>query len=265
MVRDADGARRRRDRSSRRPGRRRILRRVPRVKRLGAAVDGIARGFARPRVVTRPVRYVLLAIGSERLGGPIARRHRRRLVTPYATAEVADEAGRIGPARSAAMHADPPLRRELLRQSFHTNLPELLRYADRSSMANSREVRLPFLDRSVAGVCALAPGRLRLSRRSHEGRASRRCSERRAGIGRFIGATRSASSRPGAWLAEPARVTRVTDVLLDPGARARSLYRADVIELDARAARWRDPGAIWRALNLELWLRAFEPPGRSAR
>ena len=68
-----------------------------------------------------------------------------------------------------------------------------------------------------------------------------------------------------AWLAEPAWVTRVTDVLLDPGARARSLYRADVIELDARAARWRDPGAIWRALNLELWLRAFERPGCSAR
>ncbi len=42
------------------------------------------------------------------------------------------------------------MRRELLLETFVTSLPTLLRYADRSSMAHSREVRLPYLDRRVA-------------------------------------------------------------------------------------------------------------------
>ncbi|MBK6561586.1 asparagine synthase (glutamine-hydrolyzing) [Candidatus Amarobacter glycogenicus] len=53
-------------------------------------------------------------------------------------------------------HVDGPspfpdrLRNELVRWQTTTQLPEFLRYADRNSMAFSREVRLPFLDHRLA-------------------------------------------------------------------------------------------------------------------
>lgn len=45
------------------------------------------------------------------------------------------------------------LRNELVRWQLTTQLPELLRYADRNSMAFGREVRLPFLDHRLAEFC----------------------------------------------------------------------------------------------------------------
>jgi len=60
------------------------------------------------------------------------------------------------------------------------------------------------------------------------------------------------------WLHEPAWMDRIKEVLLDPAARARTLYAADAIAEDAGAGRWRDSAGIWRALNLELWLAAFD-------
>lgn len=45
------------------------------------------------------------------------------------------------------------LRNELLRWQTTTQLPELLRYADRNSMAFGREVRLPFLDHRLVEYC----------------------------------------------------------------------------------------------------------------
>jgi hypothetical protein len=49
---------------------------------------------------------------------------------------------------------------------------------------------------------------------------------------------------------------RAADVLLDADARSRGLYDMAAIEADVRAGTWRDPTALWHALNLELWLRA---------
>ena len=45
------------------------------------------------------------------------------------------------------------LRNELVRWQTTTQLPEFLRYADRNSMAFSREVRLPFLDHRLVDYC----------------------------------------------------------------------------------------------------------------
>lgn len=45
------------------------------------------------------------------------------------------------------------LRNELVRWQATTQLPEFLRYADRNSMAFSREVRLPFLDHRLVEYC----------------------------------------------------------------------------------------------------------------
>jgi len=59
----------------------------------------------------------------------------------------------------APAHVDAPrpfgdrLRNELVRWQTTTQLPEFLRYADRNSMAFSREVRLPFLDHRLTEFC----------------------------------------------------------------------------------------------------------------
>ena len=53
-------------------------------------------------------------------------------------------------------------RNELVRWQLVTQLPEFLRYADRNSMAFSREVRLPFLDHRLAEYCMGLPPELLL-------------------------------------------------------------------------------------------------------
>ncbi len=70
--------------------------------------------------------------------------------------------------RFAPAHAEAPqpfddrLRNELVRWQTTTQLPEFLRYADRNSMAFSREVRLPFLDHRLAEFCFGLPADLML-------------------------------------------------------------------------------------------------------
>jgi len=54
------------------------------------------------------------------------------------------------------------LRNELVRWQMTTQLPELLRYADRNSMAFGREARMPFLDHRLAEYCMGLPPALLL-------------------------------------------------------------------------------------------------------
>lgn len=70
----------------------------------------------------------------------------------------------------APSHVDSPepfpdrLRNELVRWQTVTQLPEFLRYADRNSMAFSREVRLPFLDHRMVEYCFGLPVDLLLNK-----------------------------------------------------------------------------------------------------
>jgi asparagine synthase (glutamine-hydrolysing) len=65
------------------------------------------------------------------------------------------------------------------------------------------------------------------------------------------------------WLRKPGFRARIGEVLLDPAACARGLYDSAAIEADLATGGWRDPAAIWRALNAELWLRELvEAPQR---
>jgi asparagine synthase (glutamine-hydrolysing) len=48
--------------------------------------------------------------------------------------------------------------------SVHSVLPELLRYADRNSMAHGREVRLPFLDHKLAGFLFYLPADYKMNK-----------------------------------------------------------------------------------------------------
>jgi asparagine synthase (glutamine-hydrolysing) len=198
---------------------------------------------------------VIRALGAERLPEPLARRHRRGLATPYATSEVA----RAGAAatRPPDLGGGDPLRRELLRQAFATRLPELLRYADRDSMAHAREVRLPFLDRRVAEFAFSVDPKLLYA--GGETKAVLRQAlhdvvpapvlERREKVGFEPPQDR--------WLADPALFAYARERLLDPAACTRDLVDRDALEADVAAGRWRDPAGLWRALNLELWLAAL--------
>jgi len=222
----------------------------------GAELRALARGGEERQAL-------LLAIGAERLPHGIAKRHRMRLASPYAVAEVARAAAALDPpAVDWAQHRGP-LVRELARQAFHTSMPALLRYADRNSMAHSREVRLPFLDRRIAELTYSLPPEFlyrdgvtkRVLRDAVHDVVPAQVLDRREKVG--------FETPEASWLTTPEMIAHVTEVLLDPGARAGALLDRQALEADVRAGRWRDPNAAWRALNLELWLQAFATP-RSA-
>jgi asparagine synthase (glutamine-hydrolysing) len=231
---------------------------------LSAGPAEVARSLRRrPRAAADAAR----SLAKAHLPAPLRRAYRRRTASPYAAPDVARTArpDDAPPLPRWASEADP-LRRELLAESFVTSLPRLLRYADRSSMAHGREVRLPFLDRRVAEFGLSLPAAF-----VHRGgRTKAILRDAMAGaVPEDVLARRDkvAFEPPQArWLADPALRSRVCEVLLDRDAGARGLFDTAAIEADVRAGSWRDPGAIWTALNAELWLRALAArrPGAGA-
>ena len=125
-------------------------------------------------------------------------------------------------------------------------------------MAHSREVRLPYLDRAVAEFGLSLPAEFvyrdgvtkAVLRDAVRASVPAAVLDRRDKVG--------FETPQSAWLAEPAWIARIGDVLLDADARTRGLVDRVAVENDVRVGRWRDPDGIWRALNLELWLREFE-------
>jgi asparagine synthase (glutamine-hydrolysing) len=215
-----------------------------------ALLDGL-----RDRVVAQEF---LRSIAVDRLPRALARAYRRRAASPYAARELTDAAAEREPGYLPWMLTADPFRRELLLQCFVTSLPQLLRYADRSSMAHSREVRLPLLDRRVCefalslpvGFASARGVSKRILRDAVRGLVPESVLARRDKVGFETPQAR--------WLNEPRARERIAECLLDDRARARGYYHLAAIEADVRAGCWRDPDAIWRALNLERWLSLFE-------
>jgi asparagine synthase (glutamine-hydrolysing) len=153
---------------------------------------------------------------------------------------------------------EDPFRRYLLRETFDTGLPVLLLYADRSSMAHSREVRLPFLDRRVAEYSLSLPSAFafergyskRVLRDALTALVPETVLRRRDKVGFEPPQER--------WLHDPAMRERIAEILLDERARRRGLYDLARVEQDHRRGRWRDHRGIWRALSAELWLRRLD-------
>lgn len=202
-------------------------------------------------------RDLLWALGADFAPGALRRAHRRRRATPYAAPDVKTEAaGAAVPPHPADVTS--PLARELFRQTFHTSLPGLLRYADRNSMAHSREVRLPFLDRRIAEFAFSLPSDFiyrdgatkAVLREAVRGIVPDMVLNRRDKVGY--------ETPQAQWLTEPRFVERIRNMLLDASARRRAIYSTDLIDRDSQAGQWRDPHGIFRALNLEVWLRTFE-------
>jgi asparagine synthase (glutamine-hydrolysing) len=220
----------------------------------------IASGFAvRSQGVAATVREAIAGPGRaatiaksvavDHLPGPARRAYFRLSASPYAAAGFED-------GRRTDVAGPDPLRRELLRESFETSLPELLRYADRSSMAHSREVRLPFLDRRIAELAFSLPPEFLY----RDGTTKRIV--RDAGRGLVPDSVLARQDKVGyeppqrQWLEQSVFRRLVADLLLDDG---RGLYRPEEIERDLQRGSWRDHAGLWRALNAELWLRTLVP------
>jgi asparagine synthase (glutamine-hydrolysing) len=225
-------------------------------------VATVARG---PRAIGR----ALVAGGSQRtsttralagamLPGGLAHPYRRRLASPYMRRDVIDRTLDFEPP-VPEFSAGSAMRRELLLEAFVTSLPTLLRYADRSSMAHSREVRLPFLDRRVAEFALSLPAAF-LCRDGVTKRILRDASRGFVPASILARRDKVAFEPPEArWLATPAWRDRIADVLLDPRTKVRELYDSAAIETDLRRGVWRDHAAVWRAFCAEVWREAFAP------
>jgi asparagine synthase (glutamine-hydrolysing) len=214
-----------------------------------AALTGLV---AEPGIATG----LALAYSANRMPRALARRHRMRSASPYLPRERAWAA-------SAAVETPPdwesdgsPLRRELLKQTFRTSLPQLCRFADRDSMAHSVEVRLPFLDRRVAEFALSLPTRMlfrdnatkSVLRDAFRGLVPDVVLDRPEKVGY--------ETPEATWFNSEAGRARLAEVLLDPSVTASGRCDPVEVERDLAAGAWRDVGALWRAVNVELWLRA---------
>jgi asparagine synthase (glutamine-hydrolysing) len=201
---------------------------------------------------------VLRALGAGRLPTTLTRRYWRRRITPYVAETLGDAASQVVWPTVAAEGFRSPMSHELLRQTFHTSLPALLRYADRNSMAHSREVRLPYLDRRIAEYALSLPASFIY--RDGVTKAILREAVRGVVPPQVLGRRDKVGYEPpqARWFSEPRFVSLISEVLLDRGARTRGWYETGAIEAEAATGRWRDPNGIWRALSLELWLQTFQ-------
>lgn len=213
-------------------------------------------------LLTGPQRFTRAqALGFDTLPRALARRYRRSQASPYASSQAIEQAVQVEPPRTPGRS---PMQRELLREAFHTSLPGLLRFADRDSMAHSREVRLPFLDRRVAEFALSLPS-------SFLYRNGATKSVLRDAVRDLVPASvldkrekMRFETPEDSWFSRPAFLERAREVLLDSQARSRGLYDVEAIAADLKAGRWRSAPALWRALNVELWHAAFSSGRRAA-
>lgn len=214
---------------------------------------------AMARAVRRePAQAVALArvLAAGRVPAALARRERRAAASPYATEEVTLHAAASAPDTALPVPERDPLRRALLTQSFATSLPHLLRFADRDSMAHSREVRLPFLDRRVAEFALSTPATLlmrdglrkRVLRDAVRDVVPAAILDRRDKVGFETPEER--------WFATPRGRARLAEIVLDRDAPTAAMVDHRAIEADIAAGRWHSAAAIWRAANLTLWATA---------
>jgi asparagine synthase (glutamine-hydrolysing) len=144
-------------------------------------------------------------------------------------------------------------------RSLTEDLPALLHYEDRNSMAFSVEARVPFLDHRLVEWLVCLPPELKL----RQGMTKVVLREAMAGI--LPDAVRMRTDKMGfvtpedRWLRVDLR-QQIETVLASDSLRARPYWRAPVLQdryrryCDGKAA---IGPAVWRWVNLEWWLRRF--------
>lgn len=205
---------------------------------------------------------VATAYSAGRAPRAVAARHRLRRASVYVNSDRARRASAHTPPRPDWTPAGSALRRELLNQAFRTSLPQLCRFADRDSMAFGVEVRLPFLDPRIASFAWSLPAdwlwrdglTKHVLRAAVDGLVPEAVLRRRDKVG--------FETPESVWFSTDTGRARIAEILLDGGADA-PWVRAE-IERDLRAAAWRDPAAIWRAVNIALWLDNSRSPTQIA-
>jgi len=167
-----------------------------------------------------------------------------------------------GALRSAPRATDAPappgtlLARKLWSEVSRDNLPGLLRYEDRNSMAFGIEARVPFLDHRIVEAALAMPDRLKIDERGRHKVALHRAMRgivpdmvlaRRDKVAFQPPQDRWLRESRHAWnaLAQGSHAERAD--LLAPGA-----VRAALLAFDAGRIQ---SSAFWRILNLDLWLR----------
>ncbi len=145
----------------------------------------------------------------------------------------------------------------LQRLDIATYLPgDLLYKADIASMANSLELRAPFLDHEVLRLGISLPDSLKL--RGRRGKLALRRAFADVLPPEIVARGKAGFGVPLArWFREDARAL-VEELLLDERARSRGLFRPEAVRalLDENAAGRVDHGhRIWTLLALELWQR----------
>jgi asparagine synthase (glutamine-hydrolysing) len=167
-------------------------------------------------------------------------------------------AARVGAPQAPDVDGPTWLSRTLLRDLLHTNLPALLRYEDRNSMAHSVEARVPFLDYRLVEYVFTLPDRMRirdgtlkwLLRSALADVLPPETLARRDKIG--------FATPEHAWLRE--QMPWVQGVL-----QGTELAKRGFVDETAVRARVSNPSSwtgenahvVWRWLNAELWLRRF--------
>jgi asparagine synthase (glutamine-hydrolysing) len=200
---------------------------------------------------------VVLAYSDGRAPRSIARWHQLRQASPYVPRELALSSADYVASQPGREPGESPLRRELLTQAFRLSLPQLCRFADRDGMAFSVEVRLPFLDPRIAEFALSLPADL-VWRRGVTKWVLRHAVRDVVPASVLARRDKIGYETPEhKWFGSAAGRTRIADILLDAGTP--QLLTSEV-ERDLASGTWRDTPAIWRAVNVHLWLRTLVTP-----
>jgi asparagine synthase (glutamine-hydrolysing) len=139
---------------------------------------------------------------------------------------------------------------------------DMLHYFDRTSMAHSLEVRVPFLDHHVVELCARIPSNLKVRKLNTKHvlkLAARRILPDRVIDKPKVGFFNSAME---GWLSAQARRT-MTEYFLEGSPRSADfLDREEVARLVSNPAAWSDSTqgyALFSILMLEIWLSTYLP------
>lgn len=157
------------------------------------------------------------------------------------------------------------LARTLVLDAQLSLVDDMLHYFDRTSMASSLEVRVPFLDHRLVELCARMPVSLKLSggttkailRSAARGLVPETVLERPK-VGFF-------SSAVGHWFDRQIG-GEIVDRLLDPSARfAAYVDQREVEQLLRRTGSYRSSKLLLTLLMLEVWLSSYLPRAAAVR
>ncbi len=194
---------------------------------------------------------------------------KRRMTRRWLNVPLAPDFARTAGPRStvpAGMYSRMTLN-EALKRRFEASLPQLLREEDRNAMAYSIESRLPLLDHRLVEFTMNLAGGYKI----HRGHTKYVLREALRGV--LPEAIRTRAGKLGfgtpisEWLRRPDVDAWMRDLLGSDAFAGRGYFDAAALRRhvdDHQAGRTDHYQTLWKALNLELWLRRFiDPPSVS--